>query len=221
MAWATSSRFERACGAAAFALPFVIALLHVASGSVWRDDAAILRGLGWVESARSGGLSAFLVQASYFFPIGSIHFRASLSSALALGGAGFWLFVVAHRILARNSDTPRLSTALATIAAFTATLGATGQREGTVAGGASLALLAALLVLAQRPLEAFEDSRPAFGVGLLLGALAGESALLGAALAIGVALALLVGRVRPRRTATAWAFGGAALCLAFVCAPIY
>src|SRR5882724_4071178 len=221
MSSATWPRFERVCAAAAFFVPFAVALLHVASASVWRDDATMLRGLAWAGGARSGGLSALLVEASYFFTTGSLHFRASLFSALALGGAGYGLFVVARRILARNADTPRLSTALATIAAFTATLGATGQREGTVAGGASLALLVALWALAEGPLEAFDDPRRALGFGLVLGALAGESTSAAAALALGVALALVIGRVRPQARAVGWALGGAVASLAFVWAPLY
>src|SRR5882724_1743062 len=214
MSSATWPRFERVCAAAAFFVPFAVALLHVASASVWRDDATMLRGLAWAGGARSGGLSALLVEASYFLPTGSVHFRASLFSALALGGAGYGLFVVARRILARNADTPRLSTA-------PATLGATGQREGTVAGGASLALLVALWALAEGPLEAFDDPRRALGFGLVLGALAGESTSAAAALALGVALALVIGRVRPQARAVGWALGGAVASLAFVWAPLY
>src|SRR5438552_535302 len=167
--------FERACGAAAFFVPFGVALAHVSSAAMWRGDAALLRGLAWTGNGRSGALSAILVQASFFVPLGSIAFRASLGAALALAASGFALYALARKTLAEGADTPRLSAALAAIAALTATLGATAQREGTVAGGGSVALFVALVVLALGPSRALADRRGALAVGLSFGALAGES----------------------------------------------
>src|SRR5438105_6480651 len=129
------SWYERACAIAAFFVPFGVALAHVASAPLWRDDVALLRGWAWVASGRSGGLSAILAQGSFFIPIGSLHFRAGLAAALVLATSGLALYRVTRGILGDGADTPRLSAALAAIAALTATLGATGQREGTIAGG--------------------------------------------------------------------------------------
>ena len=85
---APMSWFDRACGGSACLVPFGLALAHVASASVWRDDLALLRGLAWVGNGRSGGLSTLLVQASFFLPLGSLYFRANLFAALALGASG-------------------------------------------------------------------------------------------------------------------------------------
>jgi hypothetical protein len=215
------SWFERACGGTAFVVPFGVALAHVGSASVWRDDLALLRGLAWVGNDRTGGLSAILVQASFLMPLGSVHFRAGFAAALALAASGFMLFVLARRVLGDGADTPRLTAALAAVAALTATLGATGQREGTVAGGGSVALLVATSLLAVRPDRALLHPRGALVVGMLFGALAAESGVVAIALAVGVGLALVAARVKVGRRQALWALGGAVASAFFVGAPLY
>jgi hypothetical protein len=218
---ASPTWFERACAAAAFFVPFAVALMHVASSPVWRDDAALLRGLAWVENGRSGALSAILVQAAFFVPLGSIHFRAGLGATLALAASGLAIYRLARATLDDNAETPRLSSALAAIAALMATLGATGQREATLAGGACLALLVSLLILLVRPDRALGQPRGALATGLLFGALAGESGAVALALAAGVGCSLLAARFRPRREEIAWAVAGTVASAVFVLAPIY
>jgi hypothetical protein len=198
-----------------------LALAHVASTSVWRDDLAVLRGLAWIGNGRSGGLSMLLVQASFLVPIGSLYFRASLLAALALGASGLAIFVLVRRILRLSAEAPRLSAAFASIAALMVTLGATGQREGTVAGGGAPALLVATLVLVVASGAALSAPRRALAVGMLLGTLAGESVVVASALATGLGLSLLLGRERIERIGAGWAAGGALAAAAIVFAPTY
>jgi hypothetical protein len=213
--------FERACGGAAFVVPFAVALAHVGSASVWRDDLALLRGVAWVGHDRTGGLSAILTQASFWVPLGSVTFRAGFAAALALAAAGYLIFLVARGVLHDGADTPRLSAALAAIAALTATLGSTGQREGTVAGGGSVALATAALLLAVRPDRALSNPRGALTVGLLFGALAAESGVVALALAAGLGVALAVLRKSVRRREALLALAGAGASALFVLAPLY
>jgi hypothetical protein len=215
------SWFERACGGAAFLVPFGVALAHVGSSSAWRDDLPLLRGLAWVGNDRTGGLSAILVQTSFLVPFGSVYFRAGLAAALVLAASGFVLFLLTRRVLDEGADTPRLSAALAAIAALTATLGSTGQREGTVAGGGAAALLSTLCILARRPERAFREPRGALAVGLLFGALAAESGVVALALAAGVGVALLVARAPVRRRQVLYSLAGAGASSLFVLAPLY
>jgi hypothetical protein len=216
-----TSWFDRACGGAAFFIPFVLALSHVASTSVWRDDLAILRGLKWVGNGRTGGISALLVQASFFVPLGSLYFRASLFSALALGASGLALFVLARHILRLSADAPRLSSAFASVVALTATAGAMGLREGTVAGGGAVALLVAVLILVGASGMAFEGPRRALLLGMLFGALLGESYIVAFALGAGLGVARWLVRERIERTEAFCAAGGALATAVFVFAPTY
>jgi len=213
--------FERACSAAALLVPFGLALTRVAGSSVWRDDLALLRGLAWVGNGRTGGLSALLVQASFFVPIGSVYFRAGLGAALVLAAAGLAIFHLARGLLDEIATTPRLSASLAMIAALMTTLGATGQREGTVAGGGAVALLVATLILVMRPIDAFEHPRRSLAVGLLFGGLAGESGLVAMALGLGIAIALVVARRSIVWSSATWALGGALASAGFVLSPWY
>ena len=212
--------FERACGIIAFVLPFGVSLAHLASGPVWRDDSALLRGLAWVGNRPSGGVSALLVQASFFLPVGSIYFRVALGSALVLGAAGYAIFALAHRILRESADTPRLSPALASIAALTATLGVTGQREAAGQSGAAALVLAVLALLARTD-RTLEEPRRAFLLGALAGALVGENGAVAVALAIGIVLAHAASRGAASRGALVSAGAGAALAALFVLAPSY
>jgi hypothetical protein len=150
-----------------------------------------------------------------------VTFRAGFAAALALAASGLALFLLTKRILDEGADTPRLSAALAAVAALTATLGASGQREGTVAGGGSVALVAALTLLIVRPDRALAHPRGALGVGLLFGALAAESGVVALALAAGVGLALAVARAPVGRREVAWALAGAGASALFVLAPLY
>ena len=200
---------KRVGAAISAAAPFAVALAHAGSTSSWRDDAVVLRGLGWVGSGRTGCVSALVAQLSFFLPIGSVHFRLSLMAAVVLGAAGFAVHAMARDLLARQTKATPLTDALATIAALTATLSATGQREGAVAGGSGIALLLAVTLLRAKPAEPLRQEPRAVYLGMLAGALFAENYLTAAAVVAGIAVGLLVEGYRPAPR-TAWlALGGA------------
>ena len=157
------------------------------------------RGLAWLPAGALGRVWPLLVQGSYLLPLGSIPFRAGVVSALVLGCAGVAVFHIARELLSANADMPRLGAVLATIAALVATLHATGQREGATIGGASLALLLALLVLAARPAESLTLPQRGFAVGTVLAVLASESPVVALALLFATAGGLLATGLRPTR----------------------
>src|SRR5205814_7538929 len=110
--------FERGCVTAVTVIPFLLGVAHLASTSVWRDDLPLLRGLAWVGASGSGGLSAMLVEASFFLPLGSVHFRAGLCFPGVLAASSYVVFRFARALLDRAAPTPRLAVALAAIAAL-------------------------------------------------------------------------------------------------------
>jgi hypothetical protein len=129
--------------------PFGLAVARAASAGQWRDDLPAVRDLGLVAIGVGGGLSTVVTQALSLLPLGPRTFRAALGSAIALAIASRLLYGLVRRALlaagrAHGFPAPRLSAALAAIAALTAALSPTWQREGTVGGGA---MLAAALVL--------------------------------------------------------------------------
>jgi len=144
-----------------------------------------------------------------------------LVAALVLGACGLAIFFFTRAILAASAVTPRLSTVLAAAAALMPTLCPSGQREGTVAGGACLALLVLLLVLIARPLEAESDPRRALAVGLLLGALFAESGVVALAVGAGLALTALLLRIKVRAATWRWAAGAGIGTAALLFAPLY
>jgi hypothetical protein len=177
--------------------PFAVALGHAGSASVWRDDAIVLRGLGWVGAGYGGCVSALMAQASFFLPLGSVHYRLAVLGAVVLGAAGWAVHAWARDLLGRRVGPPLLADALAMIAALAATLSAAGQGEGALAGGSGVALLLAVMILRARPAEALSDPPRAIIVGMLGGALLAESALTAAVVGAGVAFGLLLERQKP------------------------
>jgi hypothetical protein len=208
------------CAIAAF-VPFVVALLHVGSSPAWRDDLPILRGLSGMGAARQGFFWPLLVQASQLVPLGSLPFRASLISASVLGACGYVIFLVTSEILETGMHAPRLNPALSTIAALMATLGPTGQLEGTVGGGGALALLLAMLVMLLRPAESLSSPGRALSVGLVLGALFAESPVLGVALVAAIGSSLFLTQVRPTQANIGSSLGGAIATFIVLVAPLY
>ena len=99
----------------AFALPAVVTVLRASAGSQWRDDLALVRGLGWVPVGGEGVVSAVLTQAFSFLPIGGRVLRASLVSALALALCAFLIFRLTLAILRENHAMPRLAPVLAVV----------------------------------------------------------------------------------------------------------
>ena len=211
---------SRLGAAISFAAPFAVALGHVGTAPAWRDDLVLLRGMAWLLLGRTGNVSALLTQAALFVPLGSVHFRLGVMAAAVLGAAGFVVYTLVRQILVRLADAPPLLTdALATIAALTATLSATGQREGGAAGGSGVALLLAMLVLGAQPAQALQQPRRAFGLGMLGGALLAESAVTGVALATATVLGLSAERQWPAQRAVSFALGGAAATAGFFSSP--
>jgi hypothetical protein len=203
------------------AAPFAVALGHAASTSIWRDDAVVLRGLGWVGSGSTGCVSALIAQVAFFFPIGSVHFRLSLAGAVVLGAAGFFVHAFTRDLLARKANVPWPTAALATIAALTATLSAIGQREGAVAGGGGVALLLAATIFRMNPAETLRHPPRAAYLGMLGGALLAESFWTAVALAAGIAVGLLVGGQRPAPRAAWSALGGTLASAALLFSPAW
>jgi hypothetical protein len=212
--------FSTRVGAAiSFVAPFAVVIGHAATGSVWRDDLVVLRGLGWVGLGRTGAVSALFAQAAFYVPLGSVHFRLALMAAVVLGAAGCAVYAFTRDVLARQAESPLLTDALATIAALTATLSATAQEEGALAGGGGAALLLAATILATRPADALGSRAHALYLGMLGGALVAESGLTAIVLGVGIALAFAVGENRPDPRATLWALGGGAASLALLASP--
>jgi hypothetical protein len=184
-----------------FAAPFGVALAAAGSTSAWRDDHLVVRGLGSTGYGNSGGVWALFAEASRFVPLGSLHFRLAFVASLVLGAVGFAVYRLAREILDRRSNAPLLAFALSLIAALTATLSATAQSEGAVAGGSGIALFLAAMILAARPVEALRMPGQALYVGMVLGVLAMESAVTAAVLAMAIAAGLLAEKQRPSREA--------------------
>ena len=205
--WAWLARVGAVISAAA---PFLVALEHASTSSVWRDDIVVLRGLGWVGWGYSGCVSALLAQLAVLLPLGPVHFRLALMGAAVLGAAGWAVHALTHDLLARHAPTPALIThALPMIAALTATLSVTGQSEGAVAGGSGVALLLASLTLRADPSEVLGEPSRAVPLGMLLGALLVESGVTAVAALAGISLALVLNKQKNGRAGAPYALGGA------------
>jgi hypothetical protein len=207
--------------ALSFAAPFAVALLHAGTASIWRDDLVVLRGVGWVGLGQSGCLSALLAQASLLVPLGSAHFRLAFAAAIVLGAAGVIVHDYTRDLLARRANVPLLDEALATIAALTATLSATAQHQGAVAGGGGVALLLALLVLRAGPAEALRYPRTAIRVGILVGALFAENAWTALALGVALLLGLATEKHRVNSRGASFLVGAAVVTAAVLVSPVW
>jgi hypothetical protein len=229
-------RPDRLGALASFAIPFALALSHAVSSPDWRTDLPLLRGLAWVGISGQGTLSTLIIHLVSFLPAGGIVFRGAAAAAMALGGVGWSTFRMTHRLLERSARAPRLSIPLAVVAAIAATCSATGQREGTVAGGGALAAFVALTVLLlaePRPMPGDRGggepgARDATGAvsmadlrwGALWGALATESLVLSLVVLLAIAGRFGVERKQPSREGS-WRFAlGAALGAGFLLLPL-
>ena len=170
------SWLDRALRLVSTVLPFGLALLRAAPTAQWRDDLPAVRDLGLVAVGIGGGVSTLLTQALSLVPLGSRSFRAAFGAALALALAARLFHELCRRLLlavaeasaarpAPAGNPPRLPGVLATIATLTAALSPTWQREGTVGGGAMLAValsfaaLTLALIPAQLPTAQKKDSQ--------------------------------------------------------------
>ena len=203
------------------AAPFFVALGHASTASTWRDDVVVLRGLGWVGWGHSGCVSALLAQLAVFLPLGPVHFRLAVMGAIVLGAAGFAVHALTRDLLSRRASAPFLADALAMIAALTATLSATGQSEGAVAGGSGVALLVVLLILRAEPAGALRVPARAVPLGMWFGALLAESSLTAATVGAGIGLAFLLEKEKPTPRGTSFALGGAVASAALLFSPAW
>lgn len=208
-------------------LPFLLALWRSPAAAQWQGDMAAVRDQGLIAVGLGGGVSTVLSQALRLLPVGPLSFRASLGSILALSLASLLLFRIARDLLSNLQTPPRLGSLLAAVAAATATLCPTWQREATVGGGA---LPAVVLVLAVTWLAmGLADTERAVLTpghtrrGLLLAVFCGlalaENVPAGlAALLVAVTTVATAGR-RPVRGNTSLFIGLAVVCGAVLTAP--
>ncbi len=197
------------CAWLALVVPLAVTVLRVSPSAQWRDDLAVVRGLGLVPVGGEGVLSAALMQLASLVPVGGRLMRAALISALGLALGSRLLYALTRRLLDAAHPTPLLGAALALSSSLTITLGATWQLEGSIAGGATLAVALVLLGLTLRPSASTRDVRLWLGYGALLAAAGLEShaAALALLLALSVQTAWL-GEL-PSRRSIAWLLGGA------------
>lgn len=198
-------------------MPLAVSVLRAATSTQWRDDGALVRGLGFVPLGYEGALSSVLVQAFSLLPIGGRILRAALVSALGAGFASWLVYRLSRRLLEGNAATPRLTACLALGAALGTTLGSTWQMEATIAGGATWGVSLALLGLLVRPGPGLPDARAALGFGGLLVVTTLEHPAAGLALALAFAVQLAVLGELPSRRSVVLACSGAlaagALCV--------
>jgi hypothetical protein len=185
-------------------------VLRAATSTQWRDDVALVRGLGLVPLGFEGALSSVLVQAFSLAPLGGRILRAALVSALGLALASWLVYRLTRRLLDRNAATPGLTPCLALGAALGTTLGSTWQMEGTIAGGATWGAALALLGLLMRPPPGLADARATLAFGALLAVTALEHHAAGLALALAFAVQLAVRGELPTRRGVLFALSGAA-----------
>jgi hypothetical protein len=209
--------FDPVCAWLALAVPLCLTLWRASPSTQWRDDVAVVRGLGLVPFGGEGVPSTVLMQLAALLPIGGRLLRASLVSAIGVAVSAWLIYLLTRRVLEANAATPRLTPMLALSAALTATLAPTWQLEGTIAGGATLAAALALIGLLVRPRASARDKRVWVGFGALMAFAGLESHAAGLVL-----LAALIAQIASLRDVPdnralglfgAGAVGIAALCL--------
>jgi hypothetical protein len=208
--------------AVSFAVPFGVAIAHAGTASIWRDDLALLRGLAWVGVGRAGNVSALLAQASYFVPLGSVHFRLAFVAAVVLGAAGVAARALARELLGRQTAVvPLLAPARATIAALAATTSVAALSEGGSPGGGGVALLLALSVLRWSPADAWGRPSRAVPLGMLVGALAAESPWTAFAVLAGLLSARFFEAPLRSPRGAPWALGAAVVTAVLLLSPAW
>lgn len=142
--------YERALLWLVAVLPVAITVWRLSGSAQWRGDLPSVRDQALVAIHFGGAVSTVASQLVGLFPLGSLAFRGALAAALALGLGAVLAHRLARTLLARTPGlSPALAAVLASIAAAMAALSPAWQREGTVAGGATIALALMLLSLDQ------------------------------------------------------------------------
>lgn len=148
-----ASSLDRSLGWIVAAASAGLALWRAAGSPQWRADLGAVRDHGLTSVGLGGSLSTALSQLTGLFPLGSLAFRASAGSALALGVAALLLAKLTRSLLrgwVRSGDAvaPSLVSVVTAIAVAAVTLSPSWQQEGTVGGSATVGALAALATLA-------------------------------------------------------------------------
>lgn len=193
-------------------LVWCVALVRGATAAEWRGDLPALRDRGLVSEGFGGSVSSVVTQFFSLLPLGSHPQRAAAGSAFALALASFFLYRLAFRLLVgvlldhsgqrRSGDEP-LAVVLAGVGTLTSALSPSWQAEGTLGGGAAVALalvLGALDGLGERTGEASSltpsATRAWLRVALCLGLTLAESPPAALALIL-VSLAMVATSERP------------------------
>jgi hypothetical protein len=179
-------------------LPVFAAVVRSSSSSQWRDDVTMLRGAGLLVGQLQGAPSALLTSLALLVPGGPAHFRGALVSAIFVGVCGALLVRIVRRLTAVGGATPLVQLVLSLVASLTLTLSPTLQAEATVAGGSTLALAAALGLVAMTLDEAAFETPTRVQFGALFGVLLAESPPAAGAVALSVAAHAVLTRHRLR-----------------------
>jgi hypothetical protein len=207
-------------------VPAGLAASGVANATDGGHDLGVARALG-LDPQPWGSLDAAVASLFAALPVGTHAARAAMGGALVLAATGFALYVVARQVLSACAPAPRIGAIVAAIATGCAVLSPPWQLEGTVAGGAALggllALLPLVLLAGADAGSASESESPRWGLVVFLLALALGHDLLAGACAL-VSCAALVG-VGPRARAAvvgAWRteWRGLVACAAAGLAPL-
>ncbi|MCC6527128.1 MAG: hypothetical protein IT373_31055 [Polyangiaceae bacterium] len=217
------SAFNTVLGFVATALPLVLAVWRASAGAQWRSDIAAVREEGLVSTGLGGAFTTALDQLTALLPLGTRDFRAALGSALVLGLGAHLVWRVSRLLLARAlglvrpvgaggvpgglelRPLPKLATLLCAVAAAAAALTPTWQAEGTVRGGAMVAVVLGLGCL-ERVLAATSPEVSSFGpdaarrwlvLTALLGALLAENLPAGIGVLAAVLAACAASKRRP------------------------
>jgi hypothetical protein len=202
--------FESAGGWIAAGVALVATLWRVSEGAQWRDDLAVVRGLGLVPVGGEGVVSTLLIQLTALVPIGGRLLRAAAVSAVAVAVTAALVYELTRRLLAHNARAPALGTVLALAAALMATLCPSWQLEGTIAGGAAVAVALALGTLLLCPVASASDARAWLACGLLFGLTLMESHVAGLVVLLAAGVQVLALReLPPRRGLALFALGAA------------
>jgi hypothetical protein len=165
--------------------PMVVCASRVQLASDAAHDEAVVRGLGLGFTGAFRALDVLAAHVFLWLPLGTLAFRAGLTSAGLCGVAGGLLFVLAKRLLASCKSAPRVSAIVAALASVCASLTGAWVVESATAGSSVLGVVLALLpvVLVSMPAERRSWAMFAGAMGLalsyepLVGAVAGAGSL--------------------------------------------
>lgn len=196
-----------------------VTLWRATPSPTWRDDLAVIRGLGLIPVGGEGVVSGFLIQLFALVPLGGRLFRAAAVGAVALAGSMGAVFHCVRSLVRPWGGHPATASVLAAAGAIMCGLSPSWQWEGTVAGGATLSAVLALLALMQA--EQFQnDAGASFRLGLILGLGLLENRAVGLVTGLAVGLSLVPGRRFPPQRRLILVLAGGAITFALGLVPI-